>query len=144
MTRPRLYIDVDGVLFGLYAGHFQLRPDVVGFLDRCTRHFDCRWLTAWPHERLQQLLQCIYGSNLRTAIRYTNWLDRKVSAIDLAGDFYWLEDGIAAGDLELLQVHGAVHRYIEVNPYGRDVLDGVWVTLVARAGIAMDRGGGDP
>ncbi len=45
--RPLLYLDVDGVLFGLYGGRFQLRPDVVGFLVRRTRHFDCRWLTCW-------------------------------------------------------------------------------------------------
>jgi len=54
VTKPILYIDVDGVLFGLYGEPtaFQLRPGVNSFLTWADEMFVCKWLTCWGQERL--------------------------------------------------------------------------------------------
>jgi len=46
MKKPVLYLDVDGVLFGLYGDPeaFQLRPGVTSFLTWVHSQFQLCWL----------------------------------------------------------------------------------------------------
>lgn len=122
-----LYIDVDGVLFGLYGGCFQLRPNVKGFLNWCTNHFNCYWLTYWPADRVEDMLRLIYCSDLAVFIPHTRWMERahhKAGAINYSRPFYWIDDDPNDEEMQILSEHGAKHRFIAVNPKGRD---GLWV-----------------
>lgn len=123
--KPILYIDVDGVLFGEYEGYFQLRPNVIGFLEWCTKYFDCRWLTCWGQDQLESLFNMIYGTRVEQKIKYHKWfhLDNKAKAIDLDNDFYWIEDGLPEDEIEILDNAHKTDRYIYVNNQGRDELD---------------------
>jgi hypothetical protein len=70
---PILYIDVDGVLFGRYGGHIQLRPNAIAFLIWAVDHFECRWLTCWNKKRVEQLLDALYARHLIDKIEYIDW-----------------------------------------------------------------------
>jgi hypothetical protein len=45
VTKPRLYIDIDGVLYGHYAGQWQLRPYIVTLTRWAEQFFDIYWLS---------------------------------------------------------------------------------------------------
>jgi hypothetical protein len=128
MKKPILYIDVDGVLFGIYSGgYMQLRPNVIGFLEWCTANFECCWLTCWGRDRLYSLFYRIYGLPTFNKIRYINWIvndsQLKVVSIDIQSDFYWIEDGILEDEENILKENGKLDRYVFVNENGRDELE---------------------
>jgi hypothetical protein len=54
--KPILYHDIDGVLFGDYAGEFQLRPGTKSWIKWAHEHFDIVFLTMWRHEEIDTLL----------------------------------------------------------------------------------------
>jgi hypothetical protein len=138
-AKPALYIDVDGVLFGIYDRYSQLRPNVVPFLKWCTEYFECYWLTSWPRRRLNKLfsslsilLSCLMASDIAREIheaKRTFGPYDKADAIDYTRPFFWIEDGISDDEKQYLAEHGALDRYIEVDPYGRDELERVWEIL---------------
>ena len=134
-TRPVLYIDVDGVLFGLYGDPevFQLRPQVNGFLAWCVTNFRCRWLTAWDNKRIESVLGECY-SNAVHAITHTKWTKTKCDAIDFAEPnlWYWIEDGISAEETVILQDLGVLDRFIFVSPCGEHELETLQQKLAAR------------
>src|SRR5262245_26398344 len=116
MSKPRLYIDMDGVLFGYYDYFFQLRPNAVGFLRWAVKYFDCRWLTAWAEPDIAALFSHIYGGDLATKIVWTSWSKQpdesdKARAIDLSQPFYWIEDGILPGEAAYLRASGVYDSY---------------------------------
>jgi hypothetical protein len=47
--RPRLYIDIDGVLYAHYGGEWQLRPYIVTFTRWAKKHFDIYWVSYNSH-----------------------------------------------------------------------------------------------
>lgn len=59
-TTPILFHDIDGVLFGDYAGEFQLRPGVKTWLTWAHGHFEVIWLTSWDSEKIKTLLHVLY------------------------------------------------------------------------------------
>ena len=120
--KPRLYIDVDGVLFGIYGGTSQLRPNAVQFLRWCVAHFDCYWLTAWPKARLDTLLSCLMAPDLHVIqeAKRTFGPDDKADAIDYSRSFYWIEDEIGKQNRTYLAARDVLGRYIYVHP------EGVW------------------
>lgn len=129
--RPRLYIDVDGVLFGFYDGYFQLRPNAIGFLLFCVQNFTCYWLTAWSELALNELLRRTYGGNIIGQISYCMWTTNKAPAIDMTGghQWWWVEDDLTFADASYLDRLGQLNRHIYVDPQGADNLYAVIKTL---------------
>jgi hypothetical protein len=59
LSKPILYHDIDGVLFGNYGGEFQLRPALKTWLKWVHEHFDVVFLTMWRHEEIDTLLSVL-------------------------------------------------------------------------------------
>lgn len=79
MALPRLYHDIDGVLFGEYTTFpgartvFQLRPGTRDWLQWVLPRFELVWLTTWSAEDLRGLLTHLYLSHVWTRSRYLPW-----------------------------------------------------------------------
>lgn len=133
MKKPVLYIDVDGVLFGEYCDNFQLRPNVMGFLQWCIEHFDCRWLTCWSHDQLESLFHRIYADKVFKAIKYVRWsrhgFNDKTVGIDFNADWYWIDDDLFPEEQMVLTYHRCLDRHIRVNPNGEYELQVVQAKL---------------
>jgi hypothetical protein len=61
MGNPILFHDIEGVLFGEYAGEFQLRPGVKTWLKWAHEHFEVVFLTSWSHDKIRTLLSVVYS-----------------------------------------------------------------------------------
>ena len=95
--KKKIYIDIDGVLLdykdGKAAEHAE---ELIMFLT--SGRYDCYWLTTHckgdTEPTLAYLSQYFSGKVMKrlAAIRPTDWSDMKTEAIDLTGDFVWLED----------------------------------------------------
>jgi hypothetical protein len=153
--KPILYIDVDDTLIardsdGEGLDGYNLRPRVVSRLRELTKHFDCRWLTCWPEDRIKALLYLLYASDLVRKIDYQNWKFGdggswgKAAAV-LAGprDFWWLEDPLPTGECLALKREGCLDRYIEVNPVGLWSFDEAFKKLNRRTGFRRNGLGRD-
>lgn len=143
MPKPILYIDVDGVLFGLYGDpeSFQLRPGVTSFLRWATERFECRWLTAWPQDRMEELMRRIYASQYLTIV-YADWRpNSKTDGIDFsAAEWFWIEDGINESEEATLQARGCYDRFIYVDARGADELERVRQVLAAKLASLETKG----
>jgi hypothetical protein len=145
--KPNLYLDVDGVFFGLYGDpcSYQLRPGANSFMLWAAERFNCKWLTCWGEDQLlgktnDQKQRETAGfmtlgySHVATEFEYVNWRRMpprwsggrwgdKIDAIDVPNeDFYWLEDGIGAEAEEVLKKHGKLNRYLYIDERGEDGL----------------------
>lgn len=116
----KLYLDIDGVL--LTAKHTQAAPGVDEFVDFITQHFACYWLTthckgdsAPALHYLSRFLKLATLEKLRQAVQPTNWDTLKTEAIDLASDFYWLDDQPFQSEIAYLQAHGVADRLLVAN-----------------------------
>ena len=72
-VKPILFHDIDGVLFGEYAGDFQLRPGVTSWLRWVCEHFDLVWLTSWEIDRVHGLLRSLYLDDVIKSSTHGNW-----------------------------------------------------------------------
>ena len=45
IKKPRLYLDIDGVIYGWYGGQWQVRPYTSTLISWATKHFDVKWLS---------------------------------------------------------------------------------------------------
>lgn len=140
--KPKLYLDIDGVLFGIYGGYMQPRANIHGFLRFCIEHFECRWLSiGWTQHRIESFLLHSYGTDIIPHISYHSLenydSDRKNKAdcIDLTEDFYWIEDGLFPAELKVLKKAGKQDRYIEVNRYGANELNRIQQILFAKLNL---------
>jgi hypothetical protein len=120
-----LYLDVDGVLLGkddpddtkiVLAHHAR------EFLEYCIKHFDCFWLTTHCRDGLAQnvisyLIPYIDDKTLLLikAIRPVKWNVSKTEAIDLASDFYWIDDSLLAYEIEQLKKKNVLDRWIKID-----------------------------
>lgn len=123
-TKTKLFIDVDGVLFGVYGGTLQLRPFVNSFLQWAQKKFDCYFLTGWPEEMIRSFLTVSYLDT--TSIQYAYWGEYKTEAIEeLApdGDFFWIDDECIRQEAEVLHKHGWQEKWIEVSMEGIEPLE---------------------
>ena len=117
---PRLYLDIDGVL--LTAKHTQAAPGVEAFVEFITQRFACYWLTTHckgdsaPALRyLSQFLLLGTLEQLRQAVQPTTWDALKTEAIDVATDFYWLDDRPFQSEIAYLEAHKVADRLIVVD-----------------------------
>jgi hypothetical protein len=125
VTPTILYLDVDGVLLA-DAG-----PDGLGvalarhaeeLLAYCTAHYDCRWLTTHCHEGdagpVMRYLARYAGEAvlaLAAIVKPTTWRTFKTEAIDLASNFYVIDDGLLRAEQDLLKEHGVLGRWIQAD-----------------------------
>jgi hypothetical protein len=121
--KKKLFIDVDGVLFGTYAGVYQPRPFIGTFLFWAQRYFDCFFLTGWDEESLRKFLNLSYIHAEK--IEYAQWTGFKTEAIEkLApdGDFFWIDDEPERQDADFLDKKGWTNNLVSVNMDGENGL----------------------
>lgn len=126
---PTCYLDVDGVVLGIYDGCLQLRPRVHNALREISKHARIVWCTTWGEEA-NLLLPAIIGEaggrgNL--AFPVLHCADLKVPAILEAQkgnpNWFWFEDGLTPDDAAALCAAGCYQNYIAVDdrgPFGLD------------------------
>jgi hypothetical protein len=144
-VKPLLFHDVDGVLFGLYAGHYQLRPNVKGWLAFAHEHFQVVWLTSRTREDIHQLLKIVYAEKyesepsiqFRVADWYScaakeEWLSANTSQLE-GVSWYWIDDRVPP-DGRLIHLGLEPRRCLTVDPKGADEL----VILQARLTQFLD------
>jgi hypothetical protein len=97
--KPILFHDIDGVLFGEYGGHTQLRPGVKAWLTWAHENFRVIWLTSWDKENIEHLLDLLYLREF-LPIQHANWMNYASKAIWLKEAsakikdraVYWIDD----------------------------------------------------
>ena len=144
-SAPILFHDIDGVLFGDYAGEFQLRPGVNSWLAWAHQHFEVIWLTSWESEKIKTLLSVLYcgkfGSNPETRpFHHANWTncENKVVWIQQAvqklkgREWFWIDDEIEMLGPAIEKAGLPLERCIRSNPLGQDELLIIQSTLAGR------------
>jgi hypothetical protein len=118
--KPRLYIDVDGVILGLYGEpeEFQMRPAVNSFLRWADEHFECVWLTAWGARANALVRMCQFNREFPAAV----WHRSKTEGIDFTGEWFWIDDDLLDGERVDLEEHAVLDRHIRVDLHGSDAL----------------------
>jgi hypothetical protein len=154
-TAPILFHDIDGVLFGDYAGEFQLRPGVRSWLAWAHEHFEVIWLTSWDSDKIKTLLHVLYCERFRNhpdipPFRHANWtnFENKVVWLEQAvqklkgRDWFWIDDEIETLTPAIQNAGLSLDRCIQSNPEGRDELLVIQAALADRLqGIRMSTGG---
>ena len=144
-TAPILFHDIDGVLFGDYAGEFQLRPGVNSWLAWAHENFEVIWLTSWESEKIKSLLSVLYCgkfcSNPETRpFHHANWTNcaNKVVWIEQAAqklkgrEWFWIDDEIEALAPAIQKAGISLDRCIQSSPLGQDELLVIRSTLAGR------------
>ena len=132
---PILFHDIDGVLFGDYAGEFQLRPGVKSWLEWAHTHFEVIWLTSWESDKIKTLLSVLYCERFRSLpetppFHHANWsnCENKVVWLQQAvqklkdREWFWIDDEIGALTPAIEQAGIPLDRCIASNPQGQDEL----------------------
>lgn len=144
-TTPILFHDIDGVLFGDYAGEFQLRPGVKSWLTWVHEHFEVIWLTSWDSDKIKTLLHVLNCERFRShpdiqPFRYANWmncenkvvwLEQAVQKLD-GREWFWIDDEIEKLTPAIQRVGLPLDRCIQSNPQGQDELLVIQSTLADR------------
>src|ERR1700739_3454415 len=142
--KPTLYLDVDDTIIAkCHTGSgFDLRPGVMTQLRVLSRLFKVRWLTCWPREPIFKLTKLLYGMRINRDVTYANWGHgdpwRKASYVldpKAAKNWWWLEDPPCHEEMEALESHNLLHRYVRVEPYGNWAFLDAVNELFRRAGI---------
>ena len=142
MMKPTLYHDIDGVLFGDYAGHFQLRPGVKSWLYWVHEHFHVVWLTTWERHEIRNLLSVLccekFLNNLEAPAFHVadwsgypdkeSWLAAGDSSDHAQGDWCWIDDE-RPSDERLNALGLEPFRCLRVNPKGADELENLQLRL---------------
>jgi hypothetical protein len=142
---PILFHDIDGVLFGEYAGEFQLRPGVKTWLTWAHEHFEVIWLTSWESDKIKTLLSLLYCEKFRSLpdippFRHANWTncENKVVWLQQAvqklkdREWFWIDDEIENVVPAIQQAGIPLDRCIQSNPLGQDELLVLQSTLTDR------------
>ena len=118
-----LYLDIDGVLIR----NGQPIPVCFEFLRWVTEHHRGYWLTTrdahGSHDGILRAFRHALDTPvltpaieaLLTAIQATTWSANKVSAIDVASDFVWLDDDPLPTEIAVLRSLGLLERLIVID-----------------------------
>jgi hypothetical protein len=115
-----IYLDVDGVLFTVEGGIFELRDGVIGFLYWLTNTFvNCYWLTCWGMG-FNDVLHKVYGGTIAQKFKDSHWNmgDKSTGIQDWNRPFAWIEDGLCDREIDALTEHGCMDNYIYVPSHG--------------------------
>lgn len=140
--KPTLYHDIDGVLFGDYAGHVQLRPGVKSWLYWVHEHFNVVWLTTWERHEIRNLLSVLYCEKFLNSPEAPafhvadwygypdkeSWLAAGDSSDHAQGDWCWIDDD-RPSDERLIALGLEPFRCLQVNPKGADELENLQLRL---------------
>lgn len=139
-SKPRLYLDIDGVIYGWYGGQWQIRPYVATLIEWAKEHFDVKWLSFNMRDEL--IGKVCYAELTRTDMSHdgddpdsalkSKW--EKVRGITndggLDGDWLIIEDTPPTLEgYEELKKHNSLHKWILVPETGSDVLMEVKLVL---------------
>jgi hypothetical protein len=144
---PILFHDIDGVLFGDYAGEFQIRPGVKSWLTWAHEHFEVIWLTSWESDKVKTLLSVLSCEKFRSLpdsppFHFANWsnCENKVVWLHQAvqklkdREWFWIDDEIETLTPAIQQAGIPLDRCIQANPLGQDELVVLQATLTDRLG----------
>jgi hypothetical protein len=126
-----LYLDLGGVILrrtgrSEFGGRlkFDVARGALEFLSWATQNFTCYWLTSRSHDgnidEIERAFRfAISTTNLAAetrdlirAVRPAPWGAEKISGIDLARDFYWVDDNPDSGSVAALEAAGKSSRLI--------------------------------
>jgi hypothetical protein len=151
VSKPILYHDIDGVLFGEYAGEFQLRPGTKTWIKWAHEQFDIVFLTMWRHEEIDTLLSVLMVEKFMKSLqapgfhsanwkKYENkelWVADAVAKTGMR-DWLWIDDEVPTVD-RLQHLGLDPNRCLKVNPKGDnelEILKEKLVQLLSRAKAA--------
>jgi hypothetical protein len=132
IERPILFLDIDGVVLRRRSGQmrsrdaFEIAPHSLHFLGWVIKNFDVRWLSSrcqgGDAQEVCHAFRYALGARdlpldwrFLETIQAARWARRKVDAIDLSADFYWVDDNHCEDALAFLASHGRADRAIETN-----------------------------
>jgi hypothetical protein len=139
-TKPTLFHDIDGVLYGGYDGEFQLRPGVKPWLWWGHEHFEVVWLTTWEPDKIRTLLSVIFAEKYLKALPMmpvncadwklcdskAAWLQQMMSQRPEL-EWYWIDDDMSAKEVAVYGLPQA--RCIKVSAKGAGALEQLRVGL---------------
>lgn len=111
-----LYLDIDGVL--LTKKNPVAATNSAHFLQFVTTHFTCFWLTTHCKGDASQAVTYLtpyFSSEILKVlekIQPTNWSTLKTEGIQLASEFFWIEDYPMNAELKILQNYRKEDRLI--------------------------------
>lgn len=131
--RMNVYIDIDGPLIRdakPTPNCFEfLRWAYKGSSPLLADHARCSRLACWNPARLRHAIGCPELPSeidaLLRAIKPTEWSGTKISRIDLASDFIWIDDDPLQVEIDALRERGLLHRLLIVDS-DDDLLRATW------------------
>lgn len=128
IKKPRLYLDIDGVIYGWYGGEWQVRPYTATLIQWAKKHFDVKWLSFNCREEM--IAKVCYvdplpRTNMDPEIGICSW--EKLRGIEADGglddDWFIIEDTPPTLEAwEVLNERKMLHKWILVPETGSDVL----------------------
>lgn len=118
MTKPNIYLDIDGVLL---ANDLHAANHVHEFLDFVTNNYSTYWLTTHckgdAEYTVRHLARILPPETiaLLSSIQPTDWSLAKTEAIDFSKPFLWFDDDLFDFEREALIQHDALDNWIEVD-----------------------------
>jgi len=133
-SKPRLYLDIDGVIYGWYGGQWQVRPYTATLIEWAKEHFDVKWLSFNMREEMiakvcyvNPLPRCdmSHSSDPEESEIKGKW--EKLRGIEtdggIDGDWLIIEDTPPTLEAyEILKEKNSLHKWILVPETGADVL----------------------
>lgn len=125
----KMYIDVDGVLV-VWDRKYNCVELARGFgrlMRFCKIHeIQPYWLTSWSKNptTLLGLESLLWPTICPTMARpkIAPWEETKAKVVDLKSDFVWIEDGLGARDLEILEQHNLSDRFFMADGLDQECL----------------------
>ena len=133
--KTKLYLDVDGVVL-MRTGQqtsrglteFQIANHAASFLQFCTAHFDCYWLTARSREGNLAEVERAFRHAVRnpaaserdrddlkalvSGIPVAAWGETKADAFSPEDDFYWIDDNPDKASIRWLEQQNLSSRLV--------------------------------
>lgn len=132
-TKPTLFHDIDGVLYGVYDEEFQLRPGIKPWLKWAHENFEVVWLTTWEREKIKTLLSVVFAEKYLKALPVmpvncaewklceskAAWLQQTIGQRPEL-EWYWIDDDMSAKEIEVNLL--PKERCIQVSAKGAGAL----------------------
>jgi|GEM_PF-463454 len=139
MKKPRLFLDIDGVIYAHYAGAWQIRPYTLTLINWAVEHFDVYW-ASWNSRKDQVALILYADPGHRTTVcvemdedsdipggSKLKWIS-KYGGLD--DDWILIEDTAPfLAEKELLKSKNMLDRFIVIPDTGGDALLDVKIAL---------------
>lgn len=146
---PILYLDIDGVLLGKRDprdSSIGLANHAGEFLEFAVARFRCCWLSTHTSSGDNAGARIALSRHadsrmmeLVDRIPAAKWVTLKTEALDLQADFYWIDDGPLATEIDFLEWRGLLDRWIYAdtrrNPDDLDRVTSILSTIVRNGAI---------